>query len=59
MQKTLHAGNQEVVKAGKLVVLKTGNAGGIDVSYNGKPLGVLGNENEIRTMTFTPAGLVQ
>jgi len=59
MQKTLRAGKQKVVKAGKLVVLQTRNAGGLDVSYNGKPLGALGSENEARTITFTPAGLVQ
>ncbi len=59
MQKTLRAGKQKMVRAGKQIVLKTRNAGGIDVTYNGKPLGALGNENESRTMTFTPAGLVQ
>jgi cytoskeleton protein RodZ len=59
IQKTLRAGNRKVVRAGKQVVLLTRNAGGIDVSYNGKPLGAIGNENEVRTMTFTPAGRVQ
>ncbi len=59
MQKTLRAGKQKAVRAGKQIVLTTRNAGGIDVSYNGKHLGALGNENEVRTMTFTPAGRVQ
>lgn len=59
MEKVLSADRKKKVKAGKQVVLRTGNAGGIDVSFNGKPLGALGNENEPRTLTFTAAGLVQ
>ncbi|HET9364453.1 MAG TPA: RodZ domain-containing protein [Candidatus Angelobacter sp.] len=59
MEKILSADRKKKVKAGKQVVLRTGNAGGIDVSFNGKPLGALGNENEPRTLTFTAAGLVQ
>lgn len=59
MEKVLSADRKKKVKAGKEVVLRTGNAGGIDVSFNGKPLGALGNENEPRTLTFTAAGLVQ
>lgn len=57
--RTLQAGQQQLVRAGKKIILLTGNAGGIDVSFNGKPLGPLGNESERRELTFTPAGLVQ
>lgn len=46
-------------KAGKELTLKTGNAAGIEVSYNGKPLGALGKEKEVRTITFNSAGLQQ
>lgn len=59
MQKVMSADRKKKVKAGKELVLRTGNAGGIDVSFNGKPLGALGNENEPRTLTFTASGLVQ
>lgn len=59
MQRTLIADRQKLVKAGKEIVLRTGNAGGIDVIFNGKPLGALGNENEPRTLTFNATGLVQ
>ena len=59
MQKVLAADKKKQVKAGKQVVLRTGNAGGIDVSFNGKPLGAIGNENEPRTLTFNATGLVQ
>ena len=56
---TLTANMQRSIQAGKQLVLKTGNAAGIDVSYNGKPLGALGKEKEVRTLTFNTAGLQQ
>jgi cytoskeleton protein RodZ len=59
MQKVLIADRKKLVKAGKQIVLRTGNAGGIDVSFNGKSLGAIGNENEPRTLTFNTTGLVQ
>lgn len=59
MQRVLIADRKKLVKAGKQIVLRTGNAGGIDVSFNGKSLGAIGNENEPRTLTFTATGLVQ
>ena len=59
MQDILTADRQKVIKAGKQIVLKTGNAGGIDVLFNGHSLGALGNENEPRTLTFNATGLVQ
>jgi cytoskeleton protein RodZ len=59
MQRTLNADRQRRIKAGKEIVLRTGNAGGIDVTFNGRPIGALGNENEARTLTFNATGLVQ
>jgi cytoskeleton protein RodZ len=59
MERTLAADKQKKIKAGKLLILRTGNAGGIEVSFNGVPLGPLGNENEARTLTFNATGLVQ
>jgi cytoskeleton protein RodZ len=58
-QGVLAQDRRKLVRAGKQIVLRTGNAGGIEVSYNGKPLGALGNESETRTMLFTSAGLTQ
>jgi cytoskeleton protein RodZ len=34
--------------------LVTGNAAGLDVRWNGKPLGPLGNRGQVRTIIFTP-----
>jgi cytoskeleton protein RodZ len=59
MQRVLLADKQKKIKAGKTLILRTGNAGGIEVSFNGRSLGALGNENEPRTLTFNASGLVQ
>jgi cytoskeleton protein RodZ len=55
----LKADKQRFVRAGRQIVVKTGNAGGIDVSFNGRPLGAIGNESEARTLMFTPTGAAQ
>ena len=34
--------------------LRTGNAGGINIVFNGKPMGVAGPHGSIRTVVFTP-----
>src|SRR5262249_1942279 len=56
---TLNAHSKRSITAGKELVLKTGNAAGIEVSYNGKALGALGKENQVRTFTFNTSGLQQ
>ena len=38
-------------------MLRTGNAAGLNVTYNGKPAGPLGKAGEIETITFTPQGM--
>lgn len=59
MERVLTADKKKKIKAGKTLVLRTGNAGGIEVTFNGVSLGPLGNENEPRTLTFNANGLVQ
>jgi len=59
MQRVLSADRRKLVKAGKQIVLRTGNAGGIEVTFNGRSLGAIGNENEPRTLTFNATGLQQ
>src|SRR5690242_5136104 len=58
MERVLSADKKKKIKAGKTLVLRTGNAGGIEVTFNGVSLGSLGNENEPRTLTFNANGLV-
>jgi cytoskeleton protein RodZ len=55
----LRADTQKLVRAGKKIEIYTGNAGGLELSYNGRPLGAIGSESEVRTLTFTAKGLVQ
>jgi cytoskeleton protein RodZ len=55
----LDANMERSIKAGKELVVRTGNAGGLEISYNGKPLGALGKEKQVRTLTFNMAGLQQ
>jgi cytoskeleton protein RodZ len=55
----LKADKQRTIRAGKRIELTTGNAGGLVINHNGKSLGVVGTEGEVRTFTFTPGGLVQ
>jgi cytoskeleton protein RodZ len=45
------------VRAAKQVVIKTGNAAGVEVSFNGQPLPALGEENQMATLTLTTAGV--
>jgi cytoskeleton protein RodZ len=44
------------VQANRLVQLKTGNAAGIEVLWNGRPVGSIGTEGQVRNVEFTPAG---
>jgi Domain of unknown function (DUF4115) len=53
----LAAPAEKRVRAAREVVLKTENAAGVEVSLNGKPLGPLGEEHEITTVTLTAAGI--
>jgi cytoskeleton protein RodZ len=43
--------------ANKELVVKLGNAPGVELSYNGKSLPRFSQESKIRTLTFTPEGL--
>jgi len=52
----LKAGESKAIGAGELVKLRTGNAGGIEISLNGKALDSLGPSGQIRSVTLTAAG---
>ena len=53
---TLQPGEEKTVAAKDLVRLRTGNAGGIEISLNGKPIGRIGRSGQVRTVVFTPQG---
>jgi cytoskeleton protein RodZ len=53
----LSAGSQRAIHGRKQVVIKAGNAGGLDFSFNRKKLPPLGEPGEVKTLTFGPQGL--
>lgn len=53
----MSAQQERQVRARNQVVLKMGNAGGVEVTHNGKPLPPLGSEGQVATVTLTPDGL--
>jgi hypothetical protein len=48
--------SEKAIRAKEKIILVLGNAGGVEVSYNGKPLENLGNGQEVKKITFTPSG---
>ncbi|MBI2678714.1 MAG: helix-turn-helix domain-containing protein [Candidatus Koribacter versatilis] len=54
MKSTDHAVSIHAQKRVKLVL---GNAGGVEISHNGKALPQLGSENQRRVVVFTPEGM--
>lgn len=47
--------NQSMTLGGKVNArIRTGNAGGIEISWNGKALGALGPKGQVRTVVMTP-----
>lgn len=54
----LTAGGQRAFKGRKEIVVKLGNAGGVDLRFNGKKLDSGGEFGEVKTVTFGPGGLV-
>jgi cytoskeleton protein RodZ len=56
-QGMLAAGREQSISARKEVVLKSGNIGGLDITFNGNKLPSQGDSAEVKTLTFTPAGL--
>jgi cytoskeleton protein RodZ len=56
-QGMLAAGREQSISARKEVVLKSGNIGGLDITFNGNKLPSQGDSAEVKTLTFTPTGL--
>jgi cytoskeleton protein RodZ len=57
VQDTLAAPGERSVAARNQVVIKTGNVGALDISFNGKKLASQGRVNQVKTLTFDPSGL--
>jgi len=50
----LDAGETDEVDASHKIRMRVGNAGGIEISANGKPVGPVGPKGQARTVEFTP-----
>jgi cytoskeletal protein RodZ len=59
VQDMLAAPAEKSVAARKQVVIKTGNVGALEISFNGRKLGSQGRVNQVKTLTFDPTGLKQ
>jgi cytoskeleton protein RodZ len=53
---TLEPGTERTFKASEKIDVILGNAGGVEVSYNGKPVENLNTGQDVRKLTFTPSG---
>lgn len=53
---TLSAGTEKAFKGKDKIEMVLGKAGGVEVSYNGKPVENLGKGQDVRKITFTPSG---
>lgn len=56
MEGVLPATGTRKFHAKKNIYFTTGNAGGVEVSYNGRPLPPLGTINEVKSLSFTSEG---
>lgn len=56
-QDTLTAAAQKSIEAHNQLVIKTGNVGALDISFNGKMLASQGRYDEVKTLTFDSNGL--
>ncbi len=53
---TLDANQTRTVEANGTVLLRLGNAGGVNITLNGKPIGSVGPKGQVRTVQFTSGG---
>jgi len=52
----LAANSETTFRARSHLQLNIGNAGGVEISFNGNPLPAIGKEGEVKTLVFTPQG---
>ena len=53
---TMDAHTTRTVEGVKDVTVRLGNAGGVTISLNGKPIGPAGPKGQVRTIQFTSGG---
>ena len=53
---TLEPNETRTVEAGERLTLRLGNAGGVTINFNGKPIGAVGPKGLVRELQFTSGG---
>lgn len=56
LMRAMEAGESQSFGANETIRIRTGNAGGLGLTYNGKPLEPVGPVGQVRTVVFTPKG---
>ncbi|MGO9075367.1 MAG: helix-turn-helix domain-containing protein [Terriglobales bacterium] len=54
----LAAGSERAIRGRKQVIVKAGNAAGVDFRFNGKKVETRGDYGEVKTVTFGPGGML-
>lgn len=54
----LAAGSERSAAGRKEIIVRVGNAAGVDFRFNGKKLNTAGGDGEVRTVTFGPGGIL-
>ena len=50
----LQPSQTKTLRASDVAKMKVGNAGGLEVRWNGKPIGPIGPRGQVRVVLFTP-----
>jgi hypothetical protein len=53
---TLEAQQTRTFDAAENVMVRLGNAGGVNIKLNGQPIGAVGPKGQVRTVQFTSGG---
>jgi cytoskeleton protein RodZ len=53
------AGSERTIQGTKQIIVKAGNAGGLDFQLNGEKVPVIGESGEVKTVIFGPRGIVK
>jgi cytoskeleton protein RodZ len=55
----LAADSEVAIHARKQIAIKVGNAGGVELRFNGNRVAAGGDFGEVKTVTFGPTGLLE
>jgi cytoskeleton protein RodZ len=56
LSKLLDTDQSTTIDNARQIRVRLGNAGGVEISANGKPIGPVGNRGEVRVVEFTANG---